>query len=127
MAHMMSTNSFKEAFRRHSGSIKDLRNPPWVYTGRKKGEGGLLMSCTFALTLKLERVLFDCINERLLTNCEKRASRTFRSLDETRRIDQSETVKVARAVKQKYKKLGAPPSRPRNPCCPLPYFIKNEP
>ncbi len=51
----------------------------------------------------------------------------IRSLDETRRLYQSETVKVARAVKQKYKKLGAPPPRPRNNCCPLPYFIKNEP
>ncbi len=50
--------------------------------------------------------------------------RGIRSLDETRRLDQSETVKVARAVKQKYKKLGLPPPRPRNPCCPLPYFIK---
>ncbi len=59
------------------------------------------MGGTFAVSLKLERGLFDCINERLLTNCEKRASRTFRLLDETRRLDQSETVKVARAVKQK--------------------------
>ncbi len=50
----------------------------------------------------------------------------IRSLDETRRLDQSETVKVARAVKQKYKKLWAPSPHPRNPCCPLPYFIKNE-
>ncbi len=31
----------------------------------------------------------------------------IRSLDENWRIDQSETVKVARAVKQKYKKWGA--------------------
>ncbi len=30
----------------------------------------------------------------------------IRSLDETRHLDQSETVKVARAVKQKYKKIG---------------------
>ncbi len=36
----------------------------------------------------------------------------IRSLHETRRLDQSETVKVARAVKQIYQKLGAPPQRP---------------
>ncbi len=36
----------------------------------------------------------------------------IRSLDETRRLDQSETVKFARAVTQKYKKLGAPPPGP---------------
>ncbi len=51
----------------------------------------------------------------------------IRSLGETRRLDQSETVTVARAVKQKYKRLGLRPHGPRNPCCPLPYFIKNEP
>ncbi len=55
------------------------------------------------------------------------AFRGIRSLDETRRLDQAETVKVSRVVKQKHKKLGTPPPRPRNPCCPLPYFIKNEP
>ncbi len=37
----------------------------------------------------------------------------IRSLDESRRLDQSETVKVARAVKQKYYKcLGSAPNAP---------------
>ncbi len=36
----------------------------------------------------------------------------IRSLDETRCLNQSETVKVARAVKQKYEKFGAPPPAP---------------
>ncbi len=40
--------------------------------------------------------------------------RGIRSLDENWRLEQSETVKVARAVKQKYKKLGAPPPHPEH-------------
>ncbi len=36
----------------------------------------------------------------------------IRSLDESSRLDQSEAVKVARALKQKYQKLGAPPPPP---------------
>ncbi len=39
MVHMISAITLKEAFRRHSGGIKGLRNTPWVYAGRKKGRG----------------------------------------------------------------------------------------
>ncbi len=38
--------------------------------------------------------------------------RGMHSLDETRRLDQSEAVKVAHAVKQKYKKMGPRPHAP---------------
>ncbi len=34
---------------------------------------------------------------------------------------------VEGALKKINKNLGALPPRPRNPCCLLPYFIKNEP
>ncbi len=36
LVHMISAITFKEAFRRHSGSIKDLRNTPWVCAGTQK-------------------------------------------------------------------------------------------
>ncbi len=48
-------------------------------------------------------------------------------MDETRRLDQSETVKVERAVKQKYKKLGAPPPRPEILVALCLISSKNEP
>ncbi len=55
--------------------------------------------------------------------CLKQAYKGIRSLDESSHLNQSEAVKVARAVKQNYEKLGTPPPRPRNSCRPLPCFI----
>ncbi len=49
----------------------------------------------------------------------------IRSLDESSRLDQSQTVEVARTVKQEYQKMGAPLPHPRNSCCLLPYLMKD--
>ncbi len=45
----------------------------------------------------------------------------IRSLDESSRLDQSEAVKVARALKQKYQKLGG--GRPHPPDFLLPFVL----